>query len=105
EVVTAQDGRAAWELLSREPIRVVVSDWSMPEMDGLELCSRIRSREGADYVYFILLTKTCASESNQESAHAAGVDDFLVKPLSQRDLRLRLSVAERIVGHTTRQLQ
>jgi DNA-binding response OmpR family regulator len=105
--VEAADGTAAWELLQHEPVRVVVSDWMMPRSDGLELCRRIRSRIGADYIYFILVTSRDASEENQMAAADAGVDDFLTKPLDLNELWTRLRVAERILRYTTqvRQLE
>ena len=56
DVVEADDGDVAWEMLKTEPVRVVVSDWTMPKTDGLDLCRRIRQRAGAVYIYFILLT-------------------------------------------------
>lgn len=56
ESVEATDGEGAWALLQHEPVRVVVSDWIMPRSDGLDLCRRIRSRVGSEYIYFILLT-------------------------------------------------
>lgn len=107
EVVEAADGKEAWKILQREPVRVIVSDWEMPEADGLELCRRIRKRVKSEYVYFILLTARDASEANQQSAMEAGVDDFLSKPLDVNELRMRLRVAERILRYTTqvRQLE
>ncbi len=107
EVIEARDGREAWAKLQREPVRVVVSDWEMPEADGLELCRRIRARRKADYAYFILVTARVASEENQQNAMDAGVDDFLTKPLDVFKLRMRLRTAERILKYTTqvRQLE
>lgn len=107
EVIEARDGREAWAKLQREPVRVVVSDWEMPEADGLELCRRIRARRKADYAYFILVTARDASEENQQNAMDAGVDDFLSKPLDVFELRMRLRTAERILRYTTqvRQLE
>lgn len=107
EVIEARDGREAWAKLQREPVRVVVSDWEMPEADGLELCRRIRARRKAEYVYFILVTARDASEENQQNAMDAGVDDFLTKPLDVFELRMRLRTAERILKYTTqvRQLE
>lgn len=99
-VVLAADGEAAWEAMRDKSLRVVVSDWRLPKLDGLELCRRIRG-EREDYVSFILLTQQSASDENLEEAFAAGVDDFLTKPVAVRDLRLRLRVAERILGFTT----
>lgn len=96
------DGQAAWELLETRPFRVIISDWMMPRMDGLELCRRVRAREGAEYVYFILLTARGATEANQDEALQAGVDDFLTKPLNAHELRARLHVASRILEFTRR---
>ncbi len=101
EVVLAADGEAAWELVQRDPVRVVVSDWMMPGVDGLELCRRIRGRTGVEYAYFILLTARDATQQNQAEAADAGVDDFLTKPLDVSELWTRLRVAERILRYTT----
>jgi sigma-B regulation protein RsbU (phosphoserine phosphatase) len=104
DVVAATDGENAWKKLQDEPIRLIVSDWMMPGIDGLELCRKIRERPREDYVYFILLTSVDASEANQREAADAGVDDFLTKPLKFNELWMRLRVAGRILGYT-RQLQ
>jgi len=107
EVVTAPDGNAALELLKHDPVRVVVSDWVMPNLDGLEFCRRLRARVGSDYVYFILLSGQLPSEDNQRAAIEAGVDDFLQKPLVNQEIWMRLRVAERILLFATqvRQLE
>lgn len=104
EVVVAADGEEAWRILRQESIRLVVSDWLMPGVDGLELCHRIRERPREDYVYFILLTGVNATDANQREAAEAGVDDFLTKPLKFNELWMRLRVARRILGYT-RQLR
>jgi sigma-B regulation protein RsbU (phosphoserine phosphatase) len=107
EVLEARDGAAAWELLQTDSVRVVVSDWMMPNLDGLELCRHVRARTGVEYTYFILLTSRDATEKNQTAAADAGVDDFLTKPLDLSELWTRLRVAERILRYTTqvRQLE
>jgi DNA-binding response OmpR family regulator len=107
EVIEDKDGESAWERLQAEPVRVVVSDWLMPRLDGLDLCRRIRGRVGGEYVYFILLTSSDATEDNQRAAADAGVDDFLTKPLNLTELWMRLRVAERVLRYTTqvRQLE
>lgn len=107
DVIEAVDGEDGWEKLQREPVRVVVCDWMMPRLDGLDLCRRIRGQKGKDYIYFILLTSLGATEQNQRVAADAGVDDFLTKPLNMSELWPRLRVAERILGYTTqlRQLE
>lgn len=94
-----KDGHAAWEQLSREPYRVVVSDWRIPGLDGLELCRRIRQR-GGDYTYFILISAAGVSRETRQTALDAGVDDFLAKPIDPDELGMRLHVAERILGFT-----
>jgi len=107
EVLEASDGEGAWEQVQREPVRVVVSDWQMPRLSGLDLCRKVRGRVGGEYVYFILLTSSDATEENQRTAADAGVDDFLTKPLNVSELWNRLRVAERVLRYTTqvRQLE
>jgi len=84
----------AWQLSSQ---RVVVSDWLMPGLDGLELCRRIRAVPGRPYTYFILQTSRSGRESFLE-AMDAGVDDFVTKPVPGDELKARLGVAGRILG-------
>lgn len=99
EVTVVSDGEAAWAALSDPAFRVVVSDWRLPKMDGLELCRRIRER-GGEYVSFILITQASATDENVDAALAVGVDDFLGKPVDVRELRIRLHVAERLINLT-----
>ncbi|HWA10621.1 MAG TPA: response regulator [Opitutaceae bacterium] len=101
EAIEAGDGEEAWSILEKEPVRVVVSDWLMPKLDGLELCRRVRGRTQAEYTYFILLTGNDATADNQREAADAGVDDFLTKPLNFDELWTRLRVAERILRFAT----
>jgi DNA-binding response OmpR family regulator len=76
----------------------------MPGMDGLELCRKIRERPSTDYTYFILLTANTGKD-NLRRAMEIGVDDFLAKPIEFEDLKVRMRVAERIVGLTRRVAQ
>jgi len=100
EPIIAHDGAEAWEKFDREPVRLIVSDWMMPGMDGLSLCEKVRARRNTPYTYFILLTATHTSTPKFEMASAAGVDDFLTKPLDREIIRIRLQVAERILRYT-----
>lgn len=102
EPVEAADGGTAWDALGRTGARIVVSDWVMPDWDGLELCRRVRARKGEPYVYFILLTGKMLGPGRYREAMEEGVDDFLTKPLDVDALRIRLRVAERIVQLTER---
>jgi len=103
EVIEAVDGASAWDALARAGApRIIVSDWVMPDTDGLELCRRVRARKDAPYVYFILLTGKMLGAGHYAKAMDDGVDDFLTKPLDIDALRIRLRVAERIVQLTER---
>jgi DNA-binding response OmpR family regulator len=107
ETVEASRGDEALKIVEQEPVRVIVSDWLMPGIDGLDLCRRIRERVNSEYTYFILLTGREADIANQREAIEAGVDDFLTKPLDMQELWMRLRVSERILRFTTqvRQLE
>jgi phosphoserine phosphatase RsbU/P len=100
ETVTAGDGNEAWDEFNMEPVRLIVSDWMMPGMDGLGLCEKVRARPQTLYTYFILLTANRTTPENYALAAAAGVDDFLTKPLDREAIRMRLGVAERILKYT-----
>lgn len=97
EVVEGTDGWRAWEAFDRRPTRVVVSDWMMPGLDGLDLCRRVRARKDTSYAYFILLTGSEAVPEHYQEAMDAGVDDFLGKDAGRDLLRHRLRVAERVL--------
>lgn len=101
EVVTTTSGAEAWERFDLEPVRVIVSDWMMPGIDGLELCRRVRARATTEYTYFILLTANHTGRENLRAAMAAGCDDFLSKPLDREAIFMRLRVAARILDFTT----
>jgi sigma-B regulation protein RsbU (phosphoserine phosphatase) len=101
EVTLARDGMEAWEMFKREPMRIVVSDLNMPGLDGINLCRRIRERPMTEYTYFILLTGTDTSSSAYHEAMAAGVDDFMTKPMNRDLLRVRIHVAQRILRFST----
>jgi PAS domain S-box-containing protein/putative nucleotidyltransferase with HDIG domain len=95
-VTSATNGEVALAVLEREPFRIVISDWMMPGMDGLELCARIRRSAWSHYTYFILLTAKAQKEERAEGLRA-GVDDYLLKPMDTAELDARLRVAGRIL--------
>jgi putative two-component system response regulator len=104
-VVEARSGVEAWKMYQAASGRlpqVVISDWMMPDMDGIELCRNIRRSnsgvEGAapEYTYIIMLTSKGERQDRLEALEA-GVDDFLVKPLDPDELTARLNVARRIL--------
>ena len=96
EVAAAKDGADAWKLFGQETFPIVISDWMMPEMDGLELVRRIRASERPGYVYIILLTAKTQTEDMVEGMEA-GADDFVTKPFERDELRVRLRAGERVI--------
>ena len=104
EVETATDGHEALEKLRGGTCRLVISDWSMPNMDGLELCRRLRaSEDGGGYVYVVLLTARSGSAETVEGL-AAGADDFIPKPFNPDELLLRVRIGERVLSLESRDL-
>lgn len=91
----AQNGVEALEKYREHEYRIVISDWMMPEMDGVTLCREFRAL-GAAYVYVILLSAK-SQRADRLAAFEAGIDDFLTKPLDREELFARLQVAERIL--------
>jgi diguanylate cyclase (GGDEF)-like protein len=96
DVVAAADGREAWDVLRAEQIGLVVTDWMMPEMDGLQLVEKIRGSELGRYVYVILLTSRSESRDAAEALEA-GADDFIAKPWHRDELMARLTAGRRIL--------
>ena len=96
EIAEAKDGAEAWEKFQQSPFPLVLTDWIMPHMDGLELIRRIRGAEVPFYVYIVLLT---AKSEKEDLVYAmeAGADDFLVKPCDDDELRVRLREGMRIL--------
>jgi two-component system chemotaxis response regulator CheY len=97
DVVVTSDGSEAWEVLQRpEAPSLVISDWMMPNVDGLELCRKIREMKKSSYTYFIILT---AKERKEDVVKGleAGADDYLIKPFHQEELKYRVQIGERII--------
>jgi putative two-component system response regulator len=103
EVLTASSGRAALEILDQGTCQLVITDWEMPEMTGLELCRRIRYLSTLNYIYVILLTARHDASDSIEGM-TAGADDFIVKPFQPSELVLRVKAGERLLALETREL-
>jgi phosphoserine phosphatase RsbU/P len=97
DVVATEHGRQTWDTFRRENFPILISDWMMPGVDGLELCRMIRAENRARYTYVILLTVLGGKGSFLEGMRA-GADDFITKPFDEDELAARLHVAERIVN-------
>ena len=96
QVTTARDGREALEILRRGEVRMVISDWNMPGLNGISLCQAIRGEDSNRYIYCILLT------ANDSAEHAviglsAGADDFMSKPFNPAELIFRVRAGERVL--------
>ena len=96
EPTVAANGQEAWELYQAEHFPLVISDWMMPEMDGLELVRNIRSEAAESYVFVILLTAQGDTRKLVQGMEA-GADDFVSKPFERDELRVRLRAGQRIV--------
>lgn len=95
-VTEAASGHDALQLCQADPPDLVLSDWMMPEMDGLEFCSAFRAIPRDDYGYFILLTSKSEKEEVAQGLDC-GADDFLTKPVNPAELRARINAASRII--------
>jgi sigma-B regulation protein RsbU (phosphoserine phosphatase) len=97
EVVCVDDGMRAWELLQGGPqFSLLITDWVMPELDGVSLCRKLRSEPSAQYLPVILLTSRERSEDMVEALNS-GADAFLTKPFGPTRLLAQIRVAERIL--------
>jgi two-component system cell cycle response regulator len=94
--VSASNGREALDLYRQKFFPIVITDWLMPEMDGTDLCRAIRSMASDHYTYLILLTARSTQDELVKGLEA-GADDYLIKPVNQAELRVRLKGARRIL--------
>ncbi|MFC0159458.1 PP2C family protein-serine/threonine phosphatase [Mameliella alba] len=97
EVMTADSGHQALEIVRQTPPDLILSDWMMPGMTGLEFCRHFRSLSQNGYGYFILLTSK-SEKGDIAKGLDAGADDFLTKPVNAHELRARIKAGERIVS-------
>jgi CheY-like chemotaxis protein len=93
----ATNGREAWDAWHSGEFPLIISDWMMPDLDGLEFCRRIRAAPSTGYTYIVLLT-SCSGKTNYLEAMSAGADDFITKPFEKDAFAARVRVAERILG-------
>ena len=97
EPVITSSGREALGVIKKEEIPILLTDWQMPDLDGPEVCRRLRAPGRRIYTYVILVT-TLSRKNKLLEGIDAGADDFLTKPIDIDELSARLRVAERIVG-------
>ncbi|MGA8152608.1 MAG: diguanylate cyclase [Terriglobales bacterium] len=99
EVTVAESAAEGWKILEQaNSPNLVLLDWIMPGMDGVELCRKFRAEKSSDlYVYMILVTSK-ENPTDLLKAMEAGVDDYLVKPFDEQELKARLLVGQRVVA-------
>ena len=96
-VTAAENGKQALEIFSQSYYPIVITDWVMPVMDGLDLCRAIREQAQTRYCYLILVTAQDAKE-HIITGLDAGADEYLVKPINEAELTARLKTARRILN-------
>jgi sigma-B regulation protein RsbU (phosphoserine phosphatase) len=97
DVEVAEDGDTAWEMLQADDgPQLVILDWQMPGLDGVEICKRLRAQMERPYVFVIMLTSRDTPQDFREGA-VAGADDYLVKPFDGPRLRMRIGAGLRIL--------
>jgi sigma-B regulation protein RsbU (phosphoserine phosphatase) len=97
DVEVVETGAEAWEMLKKEHFPIVITDWMMPGLDGIQLTSLIRKTPRQSYTYVIMLTGKSKREDFLKAIHA-GVDAFLPKPLDGILLEAQVNIAARILG-------
>ncbi len=95
-VTAAEDGQLAWERFQTGGFDIVITDWEMPRLTGVEFVQRIRQAAASTYVYVIMLTSR-SDKSDIVRGIETGADDFVSKPFDREELRVRLLAGERIV--------
>jgi sigma-B regulation protein RsbU (phosphoserine phosphatase) len=96
EVTDAEDGQQAWKCFGGAAYDIVITDWEMPHLSGLELVQQIHQAASTGYVYVIMLTSR-SDKADLVKGIEAGADDFVSKPFDREELRVRLLAGERIV--------
>lgn len=92
-VTSVADGVSAWEAFQRLLPPIVILDWQIPGLDGLEVCRRIREHQAACETFVLMITSR-ETDADLAAALAVGVDDYMTKPLAQAHLRARLQIAK-----------
>lgn len=97
EVLVTKDGDEAWACMQKEDApNLVVLDWVMPGMDGIDMCRKLRERNAGHYCYIVLLTSKASREDIIKGLES-GADDYIIKPFNQEELRYRMKIGQRIV--------
>ena len=105
DVISACDGNEAWEKLQeKDPPKLIILDWMMPGINGVEICRKLRRKDFAESMYIILLTARDEKNDIVEGL-GAGADDYIAKPFDKDELRARIDVGRRVVELQTALLE
>jgi len=96
-VLCCEDGDRAWQTLQGFNPQIIVSDWMMPGINGMELCRRLRDQQGPPF-FFILISSALNTNESQHQALEAGVDDFIRKPLLPEEIWKHVQHAESAIN-------
>lgn len=96
DVTAFEDGLKALGSIQKETPEMLITDWMMPDLDGVELCRRIRALNLSSYVYIILLTALTQKENIIQGLDA-GADDYITKPFERTELLARVRAGERVI--------
>ncbi len=96
KVLVAEDGLKAWEILKENDIRMLITDWMMPRIDGLELCMKVRQAKFKNYVYIIIVTAK-SDKGDIIKGLKAGADDYIIKPFDPEELKAKIHSSQRII--------
>ncbi len=94
--LVVKDGAKAWKIIQQKDVKLLITDWQMPDLDGISLCKKIRSAKFPNYIYIIIVT---ANTKKKECLYgiAAGADDYIMKPFSFEEIQIRLKAGERVL--------
>jgi len=97
EVILAEDGEQAWQIMQEDNApKILLLDWEMPKMNGIEVCQRVIEKNSENPPYIVLLTARTASDDIVEGL-SKGANDYLSKPFDSAELQVRLQVGKRMI--------
>jgi putative two-component system response regulator len=103
EVFTATDGREGLKVYKSTRVNMVLTDWVMPNMDGIALVKEVKRLQGSRYTYVIMITSQSDTD-NMVQGIMAGADDFITKPVIKEELAMRIKAAERVLSFEARDI-
>lgn len=103
DVILTKDGEEAWNAIIQSRSRIIILDWMMPKLNGIDICRRVREKITDRYTYIILMTAKTDSNNVIEGL-TAGADDYITKPFQRPELKARLATGKRIINLETQLL-